>query len=205
LRVIQEKAFERVGSVKTIKADVRIISATNQDLEKAVAEKRFRDDLFYRVNVIPIFIPPLRARRVEIPLLAVHFLEKFNNLNKKAVTGISEKAMQAFLNYSWPGNVRELQNLIERIVVIKETGEVTVDDLPAKMVVATEAVHTVGSNQDFPEDGVDLNRAVEEFEKDLLCRALKRTAGVRSNAAKLLGINRTTLVEKLKRFKITRI
>jgi len=203
LRVIQEKAFERVGGVKTIKADVRIISATNQDLEKAVAEKRFRDDLFYRVNVIPIHIPPLRARRIEIPLLASHFLEKFNNLNKKAVTGITGKALRVLLDYSWPGNVRELQNLIERIVVLKETGEITVADLPAKMIVSSEIRRPAESYCGFPEKGMDLNKAVEDFEKDLLYKALKKTSGVKSRAAKLLGINRTTLVEKLKRLKIT--
>jgi len=202
LRVIQEKVFERVGGVKTIKADVRIVSATNQDLEKAVTEKRFRDDLFYRVNVIPIYMPPLRARRPDIPLLAGHFLEKFNNFSKKTVTGITEEAMQIFLRYPWPGNIRELQNLIERIVVIKEKGEITVADLPAKMIVSSGGKGPAEADCDFPEEGVDLNKAVEDFEKDLLCKALKKTAGVKSRAATLLGINRTTLVEKLKRLKI---
>jgi transcriptional regulator with PAS, ATPase and Fis domain len=203
LRVIQEKAFEKVGGVKTIKADVRIISATNKDLEKAVADKKFRDDLFYRVNVIPIYMPPLRSRKIDIPILALYFLDKFNNLNNKNVTGIKEAVMRIFQNYPWPGNVRELQNLIERIVVIKENGEVTVDDLPAKMIAAAERICPAESDCGFPKEGIDLNKAVEDFEKDLLCRALKKTAGVKSRAATLLGINRTTLVEKLKRFKIT--
>ncbi len=203
LRVIQEKAFERVGGVKTIKADVRIISATNQDLEKAVAEKKFRDDLFYRVNVIPIYMPPLRERKIDIPLLAVHFLDKFNNLNNKTVTGITDEAMHIFQHYPWPGNVRELQNLIERIVVIKERGEINIADLPARMIVSSEDKAFAESDCGFPDGGMDLNRVVENFERDLLCRALKKTSGVKSRAATLLGINRTTLVEKLKRFKIT--
>jgi transcriptional regulator with PAS, ATPase and Fis domain len=204
LRVIQEKTFERVGGVKTIKADVRIISATNQDLEKAVEEKRFRDDLFYRVNVIPIHIPPLRERKEEIPVLLHHFLEKFNKCSHGNVTGISPEAMQFFLDYPWPGNVRELQNLVERIVVIKETGEVGVDDLPEKMRRSAKAEKEVSPANGgiFPDEGIDLNRTVEEFEKDLLCRALEKASGVKSNAARLLGINRTTLVEKIKRFKM---
>ena len=142
-------------------------------------------------------------RRIEIPLLASHFLEKFNNLNKKAVTGITGKALRVLLDYSWPGNVRELQNLIERIVVLKETGEITVADLPAKMIVSSEIRRPAESYCGFPEKGMDLNKAVEDFEKDLLYKALKKTSGVKSRAAKLLGINRTTLVEKLKRLKIT--
>ena len=204
LRVIQEKVFERVGGVKTIKADVRIISATNQDLEKAVAEKRFRDDLFYRVNVIPVHIPPLRERKNDIPLLSSHFLEKFNRLNHKNVHGITDEAMDIFLHYAWPGNVRELQNLMERIVVIKETGMATIDDLPSRMLVALGRDDIMETRQkaEFPEEGIDLNKAVEDFEKGLIDQALKEAAGVKSQAARLLGINRTTLVEKLKRFKM---
>jgi transcriptional regulator with PAS, ATPase and Fis domain len=206
LRVIQEKTFERVGGIKTIKADVRIISATNQDLEKAVEEKRFRDDLFYRVNVIPIYIPPLRKRKSEIPVLVDHFLKKFNNCNSSAITGFSSEAIQLFINYSWPGNVRELQNLIERIVVIKESGEVTVDDLPAKMrlSVKTGEKSTAEPDPIFPDQGIDLNKTVEDFEINLLCQALEKASGIKSNAARLLGINRTTLVEKIKRFKIAK-
>ncbi len=206
LRVIQEKTFERVGGIKTIKADVRIISATNQDLEKAVEEKRFRDDLFYRVNVIPIYIPPLRKRKSEIPVLVDHFFKKFNNCNSSAITGISSEAMQLFIDYSWPGNVRELQNLIERIVVIKETGEVTGDDLPAKMRLSAKTGEKSTAEPDpfFPDQGIDLNKTVEDFEINLLCQALEKASGIKSNAARLLGINRTTLVEKIKRFKIAK-
>jgi transcriptional regulator with PAS, ATPase and Fis domain len=206
LRVIQEKAFERVGGIKTIIADVRIISATNQDLEKAVMEKRFRDDLFYRVNVIPIHIPPLRDRRTEIPLLVAHFLEKFNKLNKKNVTAITAEAMQICLHYSWPGNVRELQNLMERIVVLKENGIATIEDLPSKMLVSAEKNNIPEeTGYGFPEEGIDLSKVVEDFEKKLLFKALQKTSGVKSRAAKLLRINRTTLVEKLKRFNIAEI
>ncbi len=204
LRVIQEKVFERVGGVKTIKADVRIISATNQDLDKAVKETRFREDLFYRINVIPIHLPPLRKRKTDIPLLTGHFLEKFNNINKKTVTGLSEDAMHFFLSYSWPGNVRELQNLIERLVVTKETGMVTINDIPSRMFLSPHDETPGEVESEFPEKGIDLNSAVEDFEKGLLQKALKKSFGVKSHAAKLLGINRTTLVEKLKRFGITK-
>jgi transcriptional regulator with GAF, ATPase, and Fis domain len=205
LRVIQEKQFERIGGVKTIDADVRIITATNKNLEAAVADRSFREDLFYRINVIPIHIPPLRERKLDIPVLANHFLSGFNQLNNKAVKTIAPAAMDLFMRYSWPGNVRELQNLMEMIVVIKETGEVGVDDLPRKM-------HTVSENPEkqtmqgaeifLPDEGVDFYEIVSNFEKELLLNALRKTGGVKKSAATLLKLNRTTLVEKLRRFNI---
>jgi DNA-binding NtrC family response regulator len=207
LRIIQEKQFERIGGIKTIDADVRIIAATNQNLEAAVADKKFREDLFYRINVIPIHIPPLRERKLDIPILANHFLAEFNQLNKKAVKTITPEAVNLFMRYSWPGNVRELQNLMERIVVIKEAGEVCVDDLPGKMIHSVsgkQAMHqgTQSTEISLPEEGVDFNEVVSNFERELLLKALKKTGGVKNSAAKLLKLNRTTLVEKLRRFNI---
>jgi len=202
LRIIQEKQFERIGGVKTIDADVRVITATNQNLEAAVEDKKFREDLFYRINVIPIHIPPLRERKLDIPILANHFLAKFNQINNKAVKTITPEAMHLFMRYSWPGNVRELQNLMERIVVIKETGEVCADDLPGKMHTVSEKQAMQGAEISLPEEGVDFNEVVSNFEKELLMKALKKTGGVKNSAARLLKLNRTTLVEKLRRFNI---
>ena len=202
LRIIQEKQFERIGGVKTIDADVRVITATNQNLEAAVEDKKFREDLFYRINVIPIHIPPLRERKLDIPILANHFLAKFNQINNKAVKTITPEAMHLFMRYSWPGNVRELQNLMERMVVIKETGEVCVDDLPGKMHTVSEKQAMQGAEISLTEEGVNFNEVVSNFEKELLLKALKKTGGVKNSAARLLKLNRTTLVEKLRRFNI---
>ncbi len=199
LRVIQEKQYDRVGGVKTMTADVRIIAATNQNLEHLVRERKFREDLYYRINVIPIYLPPLRERGLDIPILANHFLKKYNQLRKKHVRRFSQEAIDALMNYSWPGNVRELENLVEMLVVMKEEGEIGVLDLPEKMRgVKIEKVYS--SEEVLPEEGVDYNRLVYEFERNLLFRALNQCGGVKNKAAKLLRLNRTTLVEKLKRF-----
>jgi len=202
LRVIQEKQFERIGGMKTIPVDVRIIAATNQNLDLAVTEKRFREDLYYRLNVIPIHIPPLRARKVDIPILANHFLTKYNHSNKKTVTRITPEVVDVFMRYSWPGNVRELQNLMERLVVIKESGDICVNDLPAKMMAAVKSDPLPDAGICIPEEGIDFYEKVSNFEKDLLLQALNRSGGVKNTAAKMLRLNRTTLVEKLKRYDI---
>lgn len=201
LRVIQEKQFERIGGVKTINADVRIITATNQNLEAAVAEKRFREDLFYRINVIPIHLPALRERGSDILILANHFLMYFNKLKKKNMERITPQAIDYLMRYPWPGNVRELQNLIEMLVVMKEGGEIHVDDLPAK-IRNTQGAGTTASAVMFTDDGIDFNDHISQLEKDLLLKALKMSGGVKNRAAKLLNLNRTTLVEKLKRLNI---
>lgn len=201
LRVLQEKQFERIGGVKTLLVDVRIITATNQDLQKAIEEKRFREDLFYRINVIPVHIPPLRDRKVDIPILANHFLRKFNKLKRKKVEKILPETMECLLKYPWPGNVRELENLIEMIVVLKEEGSIDVADLPDKIVKTTHARDINGI--EITDEGLDLKALIDSFEKDLLARALEKAGGAKNKAAKLLNINRTTFVEKLKRFKIT--
>lgn len=203
LRVIQEKQFERIGGVKTINADVRIITATNQNLEKAVAEKQFREDLFYRINVIPITIPPLRERGFDIKILADHFLAHFNLTKQKNIEVIAPDAVRLLMAYNWPGNVRELQNLIEMLVVMKEEGEIHVDDLPIK-IRGVSGENNTGSRETivFSEEGIDFNDQVSLLEKELLQKALKMSGGVKNRAAKLLNLNRTTLVEKLKRLNI---
>lgn len=201
LRVLQEKQFERIGGIKTLQVDVRIIAATNQDLQTAIEEKRFREDLFYRINVIPVHIPPLRARKVDIPILANHFLRKFNKLKRKTVDRIIPEAMEYLLKYPWPGNVRELENLIEMIVVLKEEGNLEVVDLPDKIIMSSPQVRAINSIE-ITDEGLDLNALIDNFEKDLLSRALEKAGGAKNKAAKLLNLNRTTFVEKLKRFKV---
>jgi DNA-binding NtrC family response regulator len=202
LRVIQEKQFERIGGVKTIDVDVRIITATNQNLEKAVADKQFREDLFYRINVIPINLPPLRERGSDISILANHFLMHFNQLKKKNIERITPDTVSHLMRYNWPGNVRELQNLIEMLVVMKDEGEISIDDLPAKIRNAAGENAGSGTTTTISEEGIDFNEQVSRMEKELLLKALKISGGVKNRAAKLLNLNRTTLVEKLKRLNI---
>ncbi|HRT69914.1 MAG TPA: sigma-54 dependent transcriptional regulator [Syntrophales bacterium] len=202
LRVIQEREFERIGGVRTISVDVRIIAATNQDLEKAVKERRFREDLYYRINVIPIHLPPLRGRKADISILANHFLSKFNKAKKKNIGRILPEAMAYLERYPWPGNVRELENLIEMLVVMKETGDIAAADLPAKILNA-RGKENAAPPESIPDEGVDFNSLVTGFEKDLLLRALSKTGGAKKSAAKLLNLNRTTFVEKLKRLNIS--
>lgn len=197
LRVLQERQFERVGGTKTIKVDVRVITATNQDLEKAIAEKKFREDLYYRINVIPIVIPPLRERAEDIPLLARHFLDVFSKKKGKRIEGISDEAMSLLTSYHWPGNVRELENMIERLAVLKREGIINVSDLPEKFAHVKDK--TALNPLVIPEEGIDLEALVNEFEEKLISRALEKAGGVKSKAAQLLHMNRTTLVEKMKK------
>jgi DNA-binding NtrC family response regulator len=197
LRVLQQRAFERVGGTKTIQVDVRVIAATNRDLEEAVRDGRFREDLYYRLNVIPIVVPSLRERVEDIPLLAAHFLAVFNEQKHKHIQGVSDEAMRMLCAHAWPGNVRELENLIERVVILKGEGVITPTDLPDKVV--RRATDTTVPSIVFPTEGVDFNRLVEAFEDDLIRRALKAAGGVKNRAAQLLRLNRTTLVEKMKK------
>jgi DNA-binding NtrC family response regulator len=199
LRAIQNKIYEPVGSAYSLKLDARIIAATNQNLDVAVAEKRFREDLFYRLNVIPIHLPPLRARKSDIPLLVKYFLDRFTQTNNKRITGISEEAMQCLMEYHWPGNIRELENLVERVVVLKRTeGIIELRDFPPDYFRNVRLDRFV-ANVALPEDGLDFNSAVNDFENELILQALQRTSGNKNRAATLLNLNRTTLVEKLKR------
>jgi len=197
LRVLQERSFERLGAVKSIQVDVRIVAATNRDLEASIREGKFREDLYYRLSVIPIHIPPLRDRREDIPVLIEHFLENFNKQKKKEVEGITPRAMEALVQYSWPGNVRELENLVERLVVIKRAGTIDLDDLPEKIRGADFEDNL--PRIFLPEDGIQLDAAVHRLEKELIIQALKRTNGVKKEAARLLGMKRTTLIQKMRR------
>jgi DNA-binding NtrC family response regulator len=204
LRVLQEQRFEPVGSTKTRQVDVRIITATNQDLEKAVKERRFREDLFYRLNVIPIHLPPLRDRISDIQLLVKHFIDKYATSSGHHISGISDEASTALTGYGWPGNVRELENIIERVVVLKSEGLVEMSDLPPKIRGAAPAVSrpdTVRASRDIeiPDKGMSFKRAVADFESKLIMKALEKTGGNKNKAATLLQLNRTTLVEKIKK------
>ena len=198
LRALQEKSFEPVGSTKTVHVNVRVIAATNIDLEKAVENGRFREDLYYRLNVIPVQIPSLRERRTDVPLLLSHFVEKFNKNKAKKISGFSPEALKSLMNYSWPGNIRELENLVERMSILKGSGEVSLLDLPAKYKSAAACFAETGII-DLPEDGLDFNTAVDQFENALILKALEKTGWNKNQAAILLRLNRTTLVEKMKK------
>jgi DNA-binding NtrC family response regulator len=200
LRVLQEREFERVGGTRTIKIDVRIIAATNKNLEDLVATNRFREDLFYRLNVIPVYLPPLRERKSDIPLLVTYFIERFNTEKRRQIEGISPEALDRLIGYHWPGNVRELENLIERIAILKGRGFITPEDLPEKLVPAF--ANGLVPDVDIPADGLDFDDMVQTFERRLLSKALDRTHGVKSKAAELLHMNRTTLVEKVKKLRL---
>ena len=195
LRALQEREFERVGDNQTVKVDVRVIAATNSDLGKMVSEGQFREDLYYRLNVIPIQLPPLRDRRDDIPLLVRHFLDKFAEGTSMMV---SQGAMRRMMAYAWPGNVRQLENAVERAVALSAGREmIDVSDLPPEI---EETAHSESTPfVDFPDDGLNLPAYLAAIEKDLIHRALDRTRGNRNRAADLLRIKRTTLVEKLKR------
>ncbi len=197
LRAIQERTFERIGGNKTIDVDLRIIAATNRDLDGMVREGKFRDDLYYRLNVVPIHIPPLRERKQDVPLLYAHFLERSNAMNNGAVDGFSDETMEVLLDYDYPGNVRELQNLVERLVVLRKSGIIKIEDLPEKFYLP---------QQKREQTGFDLARGydtlVSEFEQNLILKALDETNGVKSKAAQILSMNRTTLIEKMKRLGI---
>jgi transcriptional regulator with PAS, ATPase and Fis domain len=197
LRVLQDREIRPVGADRVLKVDVRVIAASNKDLAAEVEEGNFREDLFYRLQVIPIVMPPLRERRSDIPLLTGHFLDKHNRKRSGRPARIAEEAMVHLWEYDWPGNVRELENLLERLVILSEDGMIGVEHLPPSM-------RSFISEKKIPrptlgEEGLDLNTAVEEFENRLIEEALRRTKGNKQAAARLLGLKRTTLVAKLRR------
>jgi transcriptional regulator with PAS, ATPase and Fis domain len=198
LRVLQDKKIEPVGSTKAIITDARVIAATNINLEEAVKLGRFREDLFYRLNVIPIHIPSLRERRSDIPLLFHYFMDNFNQSRKHKLSGIHPEAMEVLMRYSWPGNVRELENLVERLTILKSGGIVQVEDLPDKFHSQSVRVMSPGEVM-IPDGGIDFNTAVDQFENALIMKALEKTGWNRNQAANLLRLNRTTLVEKIKK------
>jgi transcriptional regulator with PAS, ATPase and Fis domain len=221
LRVLAEREIDRLGSTKPTPIDVRVITATHRNLEDLIKEGNFREDLFYRLNIIPINLPPLRERKTDIPLLVNHFLKQLNGAGGEKK--ISIEAMEFLINYSWPGNIRELANFVERMLVLSIGATITPRDLPDKvlgdvpkdkwkpLVVEKEGnpaqMLQQSLKQSFhvqiPEEGINLKKMVEGFEKELLLEALEKTGWVKNKAANLLGLNRTTLVEKLKKLQIT--
>jgi DNA-binding NtrC family response regulator len=205
LRVLQNREFEPVGASKSQKVDVRIVAATNKNLEELVVSRDFREDLYYRLSVIPITIPPLRERRDDIPVLIHSFLTRFNADKRNAVKGFSRDSLGILCNYEWPGNVRELENLVERLVILKGSGVIVPEDLPEKYL-SGKIFYSVPLQESappaenvLPDDGICLNSAVEEFENNLIMQALSRSGGNKKEAALLLNLKRTTLIEKLKK------
>lgn len=202
LRVIQDRSFERIGGTKSIQVDVRIIAATNKNLENEVKEGRFREDLFWRLNVVPVVIPPLRERKEDIPLLCDYFIDKFSKKFGYSLK-INSQVMNIFLNYHWPGNVRELENLIERLYVLNDGGTVSVEDIPERIRFGENLLPKAVSDDLNPfSSGIDLNEVLRDYEKKLILHALNLNGWVKSRAAKYLNINRTTLIEKMKRLGI---
>jgi transcriptional regulator with GAF, ATPase, and Fis domain len=200
LKVLEEGEFEQVGGAKTIKVDVRVIAATHRDLPEEVKKGQFREDLFYRLYVIPIGLPALRERKSDIPYLASYFIQMYNNKNNRNLEGISDNALEAIMHYGWPGNVRELRNVIERLVVLIGCGQIALNDLPIELKSANG--YQMNQSIEITDEGICLNNAVTEFEKDLILQSLEKTKWVKNKAAKLLQLNRTTLVEKIKRHRI---
>ena len=189
LRVLEERKFERVGGQETIESDVRLIAATNRDLKQMVSEGRFREDLFYRLYVVVIHLPPLRERPGDIPLLVQHFVTGLAAENRKKIEGLTPDAMDMLAAYSWPGNVRELRNIVERMIVLTRGDRLTVRDLPAQI---RDTVHGRGTAAS--------SLSIEEAERQMIIHALKLNAGNRSKAAQQLGISRRTLHRKLNEF-----
>ncbi len=194
LRVIENGTFRRVGGVTDIKVDVRIISATNKDLKKEIEEGRFREDLYYRLNVIPVHIPPLRERRDDIPLLAEHFVNKYHPGKR-----LSEEAMNALKNYSWKGNVRELENVIERVCLLSKSDEISLQDLPPEIIMDTKERPIV---PELTSSGINLDKLVEDIEKQYIIKALKMTQNTKVDAAKLLGLSFRSFRYRLKKYNI---
>ena len=198
LRVLQEKEFMRLGGTKTIKVDVRIIVATNSDLEELIRGKAFRQDLYYRLNVIKLVMPPLRERKEDIPLLVKHFVELYGQENNKEIEGVSEDVLELFDGYDWPGNVRELENLIERAIVLSPSRLLTRSALPPFFLSG-------GNDVDLPVDGgdsLDFKDRTQAYQRKIILAALRKTKGVQNKAAQLLGIKATTLNEMIKRLRI---
>ncbi len=197
LRVLQEQKFERVGGTKTIHVDLRIVAATNKNLTTAINKEKFREDLYYRLNVIPIKVPGLKQRKSDIPLLIDHFLKKFQKGKKKKITKFSPEVMDAMYAYDWPGNVRELENVIKRFTILCDNSVVIFDDLPESIRESSQSIQPV--KEVILEKDLNLNEAVQSYEKRIILEALEQSSWVKSKAAKLLNINRTTLVAKIKK------
>ncbi|MBI2336066.1 MAG: sigma-54-dependent Fis family transcriptional regulator [Deltaproteobacteria bacterium] len=196
LRVLQERKIESVGANKLVEVDVRVIAATHKDLEKVVQTGHFREDLYYRLNVIPIPVPPLRDRKADIPLLLEYFLKKYAQENQLAEPVLGPEVMALLYSYTWPGNVRELENFAERVVVLYPGAVLKAQDILQKFLKGPTSVMT---SVQISDEGISFKEVVSDFENELIAKALERTGGNKNKAAHLLHLNRTTLVEKIKR------
>ncbi len=202
LRILEEREFEPLGSTKTIKVDVRILAATNKDLEEEVKRGRFRQDLFYRLHVVPVILPPLRERIDDLPHLIRHFVATYNKKAGTRVGGFSPQAIEELTHYPWHGNVRELENLIEQMLVMYQQGIIGVDELPPRYRTDQPAASRETATPLWNGDKTDLNKVIASVESDLIKEALSRSGGVKSQAAELLSIKRTTLLEKMRKYNI---
>jgi len=200
LRFLEEREFNRVGGSKTIKVDVRLIAATNKDLTQLIKKGLFREDLYYRINVVPIILPPLRERPEDIPLLLDHFVQKFSAENKKQVKGVSKEALDILKNYEWPGNVRELENLVERVVTLTMNSHIQPNELPFSLLNVPKMN---GLKESILTGRVSLTQGEEKFEREIIEDALKRANYVQSHAAEMLGVSRRILKYKMDKFGIT--
>ena len=201
LRVLQEREFVPLGATTPKKATFRLVAATNRDLDECVEAGTFRQDLLYRLDVVRLDVPPLRARPMDVPLLANHFLSLYAAANRSEVSGFSEEAMTLMQSYGWPGNVRELENLIQGTLVLKREGLIERDDVARRLRggAVEESTQSANESMELPEDGIQLRQTMERLERVFIRQALRRSEGNKAQAAGLLGMNRTTLVEKLKR------
>ncbi len=201
LRALQEREVERVGDSKPLKLDIRIVAATNTDLRQLVKEGSFREDLFYRLNVIPVRLPPLRARREDVPLLAQHFIKKSCQDNGVAVKPITQEALRVMMAYDWPGNIRQFENAIEHAVAMSLTGnEIGPDALPEE--VRTRSGPAVVPTVSIPDEGINFTSVVSQLERELILRCLEKTGGNKRQAARLLNLSRTTFIDKLQRLNV---
>jgi DNA-binding NtrC family response regulator len=200
LRVLQERKVDPVGSTRTVDVDVRVIAATNKDLREEVRKGRFREDLYYRLQVVPVELVPLRRRGHDVALLAQHFISRFCEQLGRPALAIDAEAQARLKNHNWPGNVRELENLMERMAVMADGERLSANDLPDYVGKEAQAAGGgLAEFEDFPEQGVNFNELVDQFETRLITMALTRTGGNKKAAARLLNLNRTTLVEKIKK------
>jgi DNA-binding NtrC family response regulator len=199
LRVMQNREFMRLGGTTTIKVDVRIIAATNTDLEELIRQKAFRKDLFYRLNVIKIELPPLRERKEDIPFLVKHFIDIYSQENNKEIEGVTDDVMEILESYDWPGNVRELENLIERAIVLSKSKLITRNNLPPFLLISEKEAEKAFA---LSHDELKLKEQIQEFQKNAIIASLKKTKGVQKKAARILGVKPTTLNEMIKRLRI---
>ncbi len=202
LRVLQEREFERIGDNQSIQVDIRVVAATNKDIRELVEQEKFREDLYYRLNVIPITLPPLRDRRSDIPLLASYFAKKYCQINNTSVKSFTMPALRILQGYSWPGNIRQLENIVERIVVLNPDAPMFLPkDIPMEVKPDLPVEQSGGYVPDeIPDEGVSLNDVVRNIEKRMILKSLEKTAWNKQKAAKLLNVKRTTLIEKMKKY-----